>query len=156
MLKDFQETSVTGITLMRLLKISCIWMTFCIILCFLHSIFTHTHIHIHTYIHTCMYFDVDFSFCWLNLEVSWRRPEEDYSSTWKLVYNSTRCSVQEITSLLQDTCMYVNVSENYLFVPNAVLKSMCMLYLSQSLCYIDSLYNWHMMRYVIFWVNQFK
>ena len=30
------------------------------------------------------------------------RPEEDYSSSWKLVYNSTRCSVPEITSLLQD------------------------------------------------------
>ena len=38
-------------------------------------------------------------------------------------------------------CMYVNVSDNYPFVPNAVLKSMCMLYLSPSLCYIDSLYN---------------
>ena len=37
--------------------------------------------------------------------------------------------------------MYVNVSDNYLFVPNAVLKSMCMLYLSPSLCYIDSLCN---------------
>ena len=42
------------------------------------------------------------------------------------------------------TCVYVNVSDNYLFVPNAVLKSMCMLYLSQSLHYIDSLCNWHM------------
>ena len=42
------------------------------------------------------------------------------------------------------TCMYVNMSENYLFVPNAVLKSMCMLYLSHSLCYIDSLCDWHM------------
>ena len=30
------------------------------------------------------------------------RHEEDYSSSWKLVYNSTRCSVPEITSLLQD------------------------------------------------------
>ena len=40
--------------------------------------------------------------------------------------------------------MYVNVSNNYLFVPNAILKSMCMLYLSPSLCYIDSLCNWHM------------
>ena len=29
-------------------------------------------------------------------------PEEDYSSSWKLVYNSTRCSVPEVTSLLQD------------------------------------------------------
>ena len=29
------------------------------------------------------------------------RPEEDYSSSWKLFYNSTRCSVPEITSLLQ-------------------------------------------------------
>ena len=36
--------------LMRLSKISCIWKTFSIILCLLHSIFTHTHIH--TYIHT--------------------------------------------------------------------------------------------------------
>ena len=42
------------------------------------------------------------------------------------------------------TCMYVNVSENYLFVPNTVLKLMCMLYLNPSLCYIDSLCNWHM------------
>ena len=40
--------------------------------------------------------------------------------------------------------MYVNVSDNYLFVPNAVLKSMCMLYLRPFLCYIDSLCNWHM------------
>ena len=57
--------------------------------------------------------------------------------------------------------MYVNESDNYLFVSNAVLKSMCMLYLSPSLsnavlksmcmlylspslCYIDSLCNWHM------------
>ena len=41
--------------------------------------------------------------------------------------------------------MYGNVSDNYLFVPNAVLKAMCMLYLSPSLCYIDySLCNWHM------------
>ena len=40
--------------------------------------------------------------------------------------------------------MYVNVSENYLVVPNAVLKSMRMLYLSPSLCYIDSVCNWHM------------
>ena len=31
------------------------------------------------------------------------RPDEDYSSSWKLVYNSTRCSVPEITSLLHDT-----------------------------------------------------
>ena len=38
-------------------------------------------------------------------------------------------------------CIYVNVSANYLFVPNSVLKSMCMLYLSPSLCYIDSLCN---------------
>ena len=37
--------------------------------------------------------------------------------------------------------MYVNVSDIYLFVPNAVLKSMCMLYLSPSLFYIDSLGN---------------
>ena len=37
--------------------------------------------------------------------------------------------------------MYGNVSENYLFVPNAVLKSICMLYLSPSLCYIDFLCN---------------
>ena len=42
------------------------------------------------------------------------------------------------------TCMYVNVSDNYLFVPNPVQKSMCMLYISYSLCYIDSLCNWHM------------
>ena len=42
------------------------------------------------------------------------------------------------------TYMYVNVSDNYLFVPNAVLKSMCMLYPSPSLCYIDALCNWHM------------
>ena len=34
------------------------------------------------------------------------RPEEDYSSSLKLVYNSTRCSVPEITSLLQDTLSY--------------------------------------------------
>ena len=40
--------------------------------------------------------------------------------------------------------MYVNVSDDYLFVPNAVLKSMCMLYLSPSLSYIDSLCYWHM------------
>ena len=40
--------------------------------------------------------------------------------------------------------MYVNVSDNSLFVPNVVLKSMCMLYLSPSLCYIDSLCNRHM------------
>ena len=39
------------------------------------------------------------------------------------------------------TCMDVNVSDNNLFVPNAVLKSMYMLYLSPSLCYIDSLCN---------------
>ena len=91
MLMDFDETSVTGILLMRLLKISCIWKIFCIILCFLHSIFTHTHIY--TYIHTCM---------------------------------------------------YVNVSDNYLFVSNTVLKSMCMLYLSQSMCYIDALCHWCM------------
>ena len=50
MLTDFHETSITGILLMRLSKISCIWKTFSIILCLLHSIFTHTHIH--TYIHT--------------------------------------------------------------------------------------------------------
>ena len=31
------------------------------------------------------------------------RPEEDYSSSWKLVYNSTRCFVPEITSSLQDS-----------------------------------------------------
>ena len=37
--------------------------------------------------------------------------------------------------------MDVNVSDNNLFVPNAVLKSMYMLYLSPSLCYIDSLCN---------------
>ena len=37
--------------------------------------------------------------------------------------------------------MYVNISDNYLLVPNAVLKSMCILYLSHSLCYIDSLCN---------------
>ena len=37
--------------------------------------------------------------------------------------------------------MYVNVSDNYLFMPNAVLKSMRMLFLSPSLCYIDSLRN---------------
>ena len=36
------------------------------------------------------------------------------------------------------------MSDNYLFVPNAVLKSMCMIYHSPSLCYIDSLCNWHM------------
>ena len=74
------------------IKISCIWKMFCIILCFLHSVFMHTHIHtyIHTYIHACI------------------------------------------------------VSDNYLFVPNAVLKSMCMLYLSSSLCYMDSICNWHM------------
>ena len=42
------------------------------------------------------------------------------------------------------TCMYVNVSDNYLFVQNAVLKSMYMLYLSPSLCYIDFLCNWKM------------
>ena len=42
------------------------------------------------------------------------------------------------------TCMYVNVSDNYLSVPNAVLKSMWMLYPSPSLCYIDSLCNWYM------------
>ena len=90
MLMDFHETSITGILLMRLSKISCIWKTFCIILYFLHSLFTHTHTHthVHTYIHTSM---------------------------------------------------YVYMSDNYLFVPNAVLKSMCILYLSQSLCYIDSL-----------------
>ena len=41
-------------------------------------------------------------------------------------------------------CMYVNVSDSYHFVPNAVLKSMCMLYLSPSLCCIDSLCSWHM------------
>ena len=39
------------------------------------------------------------------------------------------------------TCIYVNVSNNYLFVPNAVLRSICMLYLSPSLHYIDSLCN---------------
>ena len=88
MLMDFHETSITGILLFRLLKISCIWKTFCIILCFLHSIFMHI-----IYIHACI---------------------------------------------------YVNVSDNYPSVPNAVLKSMCMLYLSPSLCYIDSLCNWHM------------
>ena len=42
------------------------------------------------------------------------------------------------------TYMYVNVSDNYVFVPNTVLKSMYMLYLSLSLCYIDSLCNWCM------------
>ena len=50
MLMDFHETSKTGILLMRILKISCIRKTFCIVLCFLHSIFTH----IHKYIHVCM------------------------------------------------------------------------------------------------------
>ena len=40
--------------------------------------------------------------------------------------------------------MYINVCDNYLFVPNAVLISMCMLYPSPSLCYIDSLCNWNM------------
>ena len=40
--------------------------------------------------------------------------------------------------------MYVTVSDNYLFVPGEVLKLMCMLYLSPSLCHIDSLCNWHM------------
>ena len=40
--------------------------------------------------------------------------------------------------------MCVNVSDNYLLVPNAVLKSICILYLSPSLCYIDSLCNWYM------------
>ena len=88
---DFHGTSLSGILLIRLSKISCIWKTFCIILCFLHSSFTQTHLH--TYI---------------------------------------------------NTYMYVNVSDNYLFVPNAVLKSMRMLYLSPSLWYIDSLCNWHM------------
>ena len=39
------------------------------------------------------------------------------------------------------TYMYLNVSDNYLFVQNAVLKSMSMLYLSPSLCYIYSLCN---------------
>ena len=39
------------------------------------------------------------------------------------------------------TFMCVNVFDNYLLVPNAVPKSMCMLYLSPSLCYIDSLCN---------------
>ena len=29
------------------------------------------------------------------------RPEEDYSSSWKLVYNTTRCTVPENTSLFQ-------------------------------------------------------
>ena len=46
MLMDFNETSITGILLMRLLKISCIWKTYCIILCFLHSIYTNTYIHV--------------------------------------------------------------------------------------------------------------
>ena len=39
------------------------------------------------------------------------------------------------------TYMYINVSDHKLFVPNAVLKSLCMLYLSSSLCYIDILCN---------------
>ena len=52
MLMDFHKTSIMGILLIRLLKMSCIWKTFCIILCFLHLIFTFMHIHI--YIHTCM------------------------------------------------------------------------------------------------------
>ena len=50
MLMDFYETSITGILFIGLSKISCIWKTFCIILYFLYSIFTHTHI----YIHVCM------------------------------------------------------------------------------------------------------
>ena len=40
--------------------------------------------------------------------------------------------------------MYVNVSDNYHFVPNAVLRLMCMLYLRPSLCYIESHCNCHM------------
>ena len=39
------------------------------------------------------------------------RPDEDYSSSWNLVYNSTRCSAPEITSLLQDTKL-VDLQEN--------------------------------------------
>ena len=51
---DFHEFSIAGILLMRLLKISCIWKTFCFILCFLHLIFTHTHTCIHTYMYVCL------------------------------------------------------------------------------------------------------
>ena len=87
MLLGFYEISITGILLMRLSKISCIWKTFCIILCFLHLIFTHTYIHI--CIHVCMLM-----------------------------------------------CL-----KTIFFVPNAVLKSMCMLYLNPCVCYIDSLCN---------------
>ena len=50
-LMDFHETSITGILLMRLSKIYCVHKTFCIILCLLHSIFTH----IHTYIMYCVH-----------------------------------------------------------------------------------------------------
>ena len=58
MLMDFHETSITGILLMSLSKMSCIWKTFCIILCLLHSILTHTH----TYIQTCMYVHVSHNY----------------------------------------------------------------------------------------------
>ena len=51
MLTDFHETSITGILLMRLLKISCVWKTFCIILCILHLIYTHRFIHICIHVH---------------------------------------------------------------------------------------------------------
>ena len=53
MLTDSHETSITGILLMRLSKISCIWKTFSIHpLLPTFNLDTHTHTHIHTYIHT--------------------------------------------------------------------------------------------------------
>ena len=59
MLMDFHETSITGILLMGLSKISCIWKTFCSILCFpAFNLHTHIQTYIHTYIHTYMYANV--------------------------------------------------------------------------------------------------
>ena len=66
---------------------------------------------------------VDFSYCWINLEVLkysleqyigfvedklstttvvFIRSDEDYSSSWKLVFLQNQCTVPENTSRLQD------------------------------------------------------
>ena len=133
MLMDFHETFITGILLTRLSKISCIWKTFCIILCFLHSIFHFICVFLGECGDLILYLVticiIHLTFCFVYSNVFTHTPTHTCPHTHRYIHASIH------------TCMYVNVSDNYLFVPNAVLKSMCMLYLSPSLCYIDSLCN---------------
>ena len=126
MLMDFHETSTRGILLIRQLKISCIWKPFCIILCFLHSIFHFI----------CVFFG----------ECGDLIPPLVTIYIMHLtcfVYSNTFTHTHPIPHTPTHTHKYIHTSIHTcmlrcLFVLNAVLKSMCMLYLSPSVCYIDS------------------